>query len=573
MDINIISNYRYNHCIFPTYQVVRPSNLKISSSNKYYYSTYNCDKCFDIPSLNKKILILGSGPIRIGQGIEFDYCTVHAINTLKKIGIETLILNNNPETVSTDSDVSDKLFFDPLDIESIINILIKEKPYGIYIQVGGQTAINLSLKLEKEIKSLKIVTKILGTCIKDINVSENRYKFSELMKRLDIKQPKGSIATNKKEALDIAKNKCGYPIIVRPSYVIGGNFMSIINNENIFMDYLKTSPIFNKDNPLLIDSFLINSKEIDIDAIFDGETLLICGIMEHIEEAGIHSGDSSFIYPTITINLKLIKKIKDYINRISINLNVIGFINIQMVIKNEDIFVLEVNLRASRTIPFLSKVTNIPFVDIASKVIIGYKLKDLNIIKKNNFKKIYSIKDVIFSYNKFNTCDTSLGPEMKSTGEVMGIDYSYGMAYYKAKLSVGVDLLLIKNIGIFLNYKKEDDIINILNLLKKLKKYILNVYICFNNFKKMHFNKYNDNLYQEINRYEFIKRINKFDIIFNPIILGFVNDKYNECIQRLCIKSNIYYLSTYNSIVMFIYAFISIKNERHQYTIKPINKY
>ena len=576
IDIDIISNYRYDNNILPNYQIVKPYNLKNNISNDSYYSTYNCEKCYNIPSLNKKILILGSGPIRIGQGIEFDYCTVHAINTIKKIGIETLVLNNNPETVSTDSDISDKLFFDPLDVESCINIIKKENPYGLYIQVGGQTSINLSLKLEKEIKKLKLNTKFLGTSIKDINISENRSKFYNLIKKLNIKQPNGSIANNYKEALNIAKYYCGYPIIVRPSYVIGGNHMYIIDNEKSFIDYIKNSPKFNKENPLLIESFLGSAKEIDVDAIYDGETLLICGIMEQIEEAGIHSGDSSFVFPTITINQNIIDKIKEYIKYISVYLNVIGFINAQVVIKNEDVFILEVNLRASRTIPFLSKVTNIPFVDIASKVIIGYKLKDLNIKNIDNHKKkVYSIKDVIFSYNRFTSCDTNFGPEMKSTGEVMGVDYSYNMAYYKAKQELGIDLLFIKNIGIFIFSKNENDINDLFNILNLLKNYKLNINICFFIFKKKYLNNYNIYYKYIINYNEFIKKVNnkEFDIVLNPITLDTLNNFYNEYIQRICIRSNIYFLSTFNSIKMFIYAFISTKNRYNSPTIKQIDKY
>lgn len=415
--------------IKPAYKMVDTCGGEFDALSPYYYSTY---EQYDevVVSDKKKVIVLGSGPIRIGQGIEFDYCSVHCVKSLKAQGIETIIVNNNPETVSTDFDTSDKLYFEPLTEEEVLNIIEKENPDGVVLQFGGQTAIKLAKFLdEKKIK-------ILGTSCKDIDAAEDREKFDELLEKLDINRPKGKAIWSVNEGVEEA-NKLWYPVLVRPSYVLGGQGMEITYDENKLTQYLKDAFMRDSKNPVLIDKYL-TGREIEVDAICDGEDILIPGIMEHLERAGVHSGDSITMYPSQNICDEIKAKILDYTKKIALELNVLGMVNIQFIEFHGELYIIEVNPRASRTVPYISKVSKVPIVDLATKCMLGAKLKDLGygtgVYKE---PKLISVKVPVFSMSKLAKVDVSLGPEMKSTGEVLGVGETLEEALYKGFLGAG----------------------------------------------------------------------------------------------------------------------------------------
>lgn len=415
--------------INPSYKMVDTCGGEFDALSPYYYSTY---EQYDevVVSDKKKVIVLGSGPIRIGQGIEFDYCSVHCVKSLRAQGIETIIINNNPETVSTDFDTSDKLYFEPLTEEEVLNIIEKENPDGVILQFGGQTAIKLAKFLdEKKIK-------ILGTSCKDIDAAEDREKFDELLEKLDINRPKGKAIWSVNEGIEEAK-KLGYPVLVRPSYVLGGQGMEITYDENKLAQYLKDAFLRDTKNPVLIDKYL-TGREIEVDAICDGEEILIPGIMEHLERAGVHSGDSITMYPSQNISDEIKAKILDYTKKIALELNVLGMVNIQFIEFHGELYIIEVNPRASRTVPYISKVSKVPIVDLATKCMLGAKLKDLGygtgVYKE---PKLISVKVPVFSMSKLAKVDVSLGPEMKSTGEVLGVGETLEEALYKGFLGAG----------------------------------------------------------------------------------------------------------------------------------------
>jgi carbamoyl-phosphate synthase large subunit len=414
------------------YKKVDTCGAEFEAKTPYLYSTYDIeDEC--APTDKKKIMILGGGPNRIGQGIEFDYCCVHAAFALKEDGYETLMVNSNPETVSTDYDTSDKLFFEPLTHDDVMSIVNKEKPQGIIVHYGGQTPLKLSLGLEKA------GAKIIGTTAHDIDVAEDRKLFGELVNKLDIKQPANGTATSEGGALEIAK-RIGYPVMVRPSYVLGGRAMEIVYDEDGLKYYMKTAVKASPSHPVLVDKFLEDATEIDVDAACDGKEVIIAGVMEHVEEAGIHSGDSACVLPTFSISEKTLAIIEDHTIRLAKALNVIGLMNIQFAIKDEDVYVLEVNPRASRTVPFVSKATGVPWAKIGARVMAGKTFAELGV--KRIIPKYWSVKEAVLPFSKFFGQDTVLGPEMRSTGEVMGIDHNFGMAYAKAQLGAGERLPL-----------------------------------------------------------------------------------------------------------------------------------
>ena len=416
--------FRKANNIMPVYKMVDTCAAEFESETPYFYSSYE-EENESIVTNKEKIIVLGSGPIRIGQGVEFDYATVHSVWAIKDMGYEAIIINNNPETVSTDFSISDKLYFEPLTEEDVMNIIELEKPKGVIVQFGGQTAINLAEKL------VPYGVKILGTSLEDLDRSENRDKFEKTLQILDIPQPKGKTSTSKDEAIKIAQ-EIGYPVLVRPSYVLGGRAMEIVYNETELSHYMENAVEASPEHPVLIDRY-ITGKEVEIDAICDGETVIIPGIMEHIERAGIHSGDSIAVYPPQNLNQNQINTLVDYTQRLAKELNIIGLMNIQYVLSSEgEVFVIEVNPRSSRTVPFLSKITEIPMAQLATKVILGKKLKDLgyqNGLVPN--KEGVFVKVPVFSFSKLTKVDISLGPEMKSTGEVMGKDNTLEKALYK----------------------------------------------------------------------------------------------------------------------------------------------
>jgi carbamoyl-phosphate synthase large subunit len=428
-----ISELRDKFPVTPVYKIVDTCAGEFEAVTPYFYSTYE-EKDDVIISDKQKVLVIGSGPIRIGQGIEFDYCSVHAVRTLKELGIESIIINNNPETVSTDFDTSDKLYFEPLTKECVLDIIKKENPIGVIVQFGGQTAINLAEPLHSE------GVTILGTSVEDIDVAEDRDKFLKLLEELDIPIPPGSTAFSFEEAKNIA-NEIGYPVLVRPSYVLGGRAMEIVYNENTLLEYMNIAVDLSTKHPILIDKY-ITGKEVEVDGICDGKEVLIPGIMEHIERAGVHSGDSIAVYPPKTLDDATKDAIVDYTTKLAKALKVVGLFNIQFVIDQyEKVYVIEVNPRASRTVPILSKITGIPMVNVATKLILGLTLKELGYQPGLARESEYTaVKAPVFSFSKLRTVDTFLGPEMKSTGEVMGVDKDYHSALYKAFVASGLTI-------------------------------------------------------------------------------------------------------------------------------------
>jgi carbamoyl-phosphate synthase large subunit len=448
----------------PTYKMVDTCAAEFPANTPYFYSTFE-QACEIVPTDKKKILILGSGPIRIGQGIEFDYCTVHAVQALRDEGIEVHIVNNNPETVSTDFDTSDRLFFEPMQLEDVVNILKKDYYYGVMVQFGGQNAVNLAVPVEQEIKRLDLRTKILGTCPDAMDIAEDRDRFSVLLHKLGIPSPANSSAYSESGAKALAE-QIGYPVLVRPSYVLGGRAMEIVHDELELETYMKEAVRVSRNHPVLIDSYLQNAIEVDVDAVCDGEEVLIGGIMEHIEQAGIHSGDSACVIPSQSLSPAVLDTIRDYTRKIALGLGVVGLVNLQLAVRDDIVYVLEANPRASRTVPFVSKATGIPVAKLAAKVMVGRKLRDLG-YKERDIDHV-AVKEVLLPFNKLAGVDTMLGPEMKSTGEVMGIDYDFGLAFYKACISADNELPLKGNIFISVNIEQKDEVIPIARQLRDL---------------------------------------------------------------------------------------------------------
>jgi len=426
-----VRNLRKKNGIEATFKLVDTCAAEFEAYTPYYYSTYEQEDEIRV-SKKKKIMILGGGPNRIGQGIEFDYCCCHASFALKELGFETIMVNSNPETVSTDYDTSDKLYFEPLTFEDVMNIIDKEKPDGVIVQFGGQTPLNLANQLKKA------GAPIIGTSVKSIDIAEDRGKFAKILSKLKINQPENGSATSMKEAIKIA-GKIGFPVLVRPSYVLGGRAMKIVYDGRTLAEFIKEAQEASPGHPILIDKFLEDAVEVDVDAICDGKTTIIGGIMEHIEEAGVHSGDSACVLPPHTLGDKIIDTIRKYTHLLSKALEVKGLINIQFAIKGEQIYVLEVNPRASRTVPFVSKATGVPLAKIAAKVMVGKTLKELGLTTEKQVKHI-SVKESVLPFSRFSGVDILLGPEMKSTGEVMGIDSSFGKAFYKSQLAANQNL-------------------------------------------------------------------------------------------------------------------------------------
>ena len=438
--------------IFPTYKRVDTCAAEFSSETAYLYSSYEQDinnKCEAQPSNKNKIIILGGGPNRIGQGIEFDYCCVHAAYSLSEIGYETIMINCNPETVSTDYDTSDKLYFEPLTHEDVLSIIKKEEQngevLGVIVQLGGQTPLKIAASLEAA------GVNILGTSVDAIDLAEDRKRFKELLQSLNLNQPSNGIASNNSEAVKIATN-IGFPVVIRPSYVLGGRAMEIVHDHSQLQKYINEAVKVSGNNPVLIDSFLRNAIEVDVDAISDGNETYIAGIMEHIEEAGIHSGDSACALPPQTLNKNIIDEIITQTTILAKALNVIGLMNIQFAIQENKIFILEVNPRGSRTIPFVAKATGVPLAKIASQIMIGKKLPDFK-IQNQNLNHI-SVKEAVFPFSRFPGTDVILGPEMKSTGEVMGIGSTFGEAFAKSQLGASIELPI--NGQVFISIKNDD---------------------------------------------------------------------------------------------------------------------
>lgn len=432
VDEQAIYDLRKAQNLFPVYKMVDTCAAEFESTTPYFYSTYE-EENESTRSAKESVIVLGSGPIRIGQGVEFDYATVHSVWAIQQAGYEAIIINNNPETVSTDFSISDKLYFEPLTLEDVMHVIEIEQPLGVVVQFGGQTAINLADGLAKR------GVKILGTSLEDTDRAENRDAFEKALEILQIPQPAGKTATSVEEAITVATD-IGYPVLVRPSYVLGGRAMEIVESEEALKHYMTNAVKVNPKHPVLVDRY-VSGQEVEVDAISDGVNVLIPGIMEHIERAGVHSGDSIAVYPAQRLSIQVKNTIVDYTTRLATGLNIIGMLNIQYVVDGEEVFVIEVNPRSSRTAPFLSKITEIPMANVATRVILGENLIDLGYTPGlAPEKQEIFVKVPVFSFAKLRSVDTSLGPEMKSTGEVMGKDVTLEKALYKGFVASGTTM-------------------------------------------------------------------------------------------------------------------------------------
>jgi carbamoyl-phosphate synthase large subunit len=430
---------RARYGVAPVFKRVDTCAAEFESFTPYMYSTYE-DEDESEPKTGPKVMILGSGPNRIGQGIEFDYCCCHASFALREDGFETIMVNCNPETVSTDYDTSDRLYFEPLTLEDVLAIFEKEKPQGVIVQFGGQTPLNLALELKRN------GVPILGTAPESIDLAEDRRRFGRLLDELKIPQPRNATALIPEEAARVAA-EIGLPVLVRPSYVLGGRAMVIAYDVNTVQEYVAQAALMGPAKPVLIDQFLEEATEVDVDALADGTDVVIGGIMEHIEEAGVHSGDSSCVLPPVSLSPQILATIREYTKRLALALKVVGLMNVQYAIQRDTVYVLEVNPRASRTIPYVSKATGVPLAKVAARLMAGKKLANMKlpVVRHNGVAEIavhdfYAVKSPVFPFNKFRGVDTILGPEMRSTGEVMGTSTSYGLAFAKAQLAAGQKL-------------------------------------------------------------------------------------------------------------------------------------
>ncbi|HFC91916.1 MAG TPA: carbamoyl-phosphate synthase large subunit, partial [Leucothrix mucor] len=426
-----LRKYRHELGVRPVYKRVDTCAAEFSTDTAYMYSTYE-EECEAEPTNKEKIMILGGGPNRIGQGIEFDYCCVHAALAMRDDGYETIMVNCNPETVSTDYDTSDRLYFDPLTLEDVLEIVDLEKPKGVIVQYGGQTPLKLAAALEAA------GAPIIGTSPDAIDLSEDRERFQQMMHKLNLNQPPNRTTTNVEDSAVLAK-EIGYPLVVRPSFVLGGRGMEIVHTEEDLLHYMETAVKVSNDAPVLLDRFLDDAIEVDVDAICDGKDVLIGGIMQHIEQAGVHSGDSACSLPPYSLSAEIQDQLRDQSKRMALALNVIGLMNVQFAIQGDTIYVLEVNPRASRTVPYVSKATGRPLAKIAAQVMAGKTLAELGALEEI-IPEMYSVKEAVFPFIKFQGVDPILGPEMKSTGEVMGVGKTFAEAYKKSQLGASVDL-------------------------------------------------------------------------------------------------------------------------------------
>jgi carbamoyl-phosphate synthase large subunit len=419
---------RHAYAIHPVYKRVDTCAAEFATSTAYLYSTYE-EECEAAPSAREKIVVLGGGPNRIGQGIEFDYCCVHAAQACREDGFETIMVNCNPETVSTDYDTSDRLYFEPLTLEDVLEIIRIERPKGVIVQYGGQTPLKLARGLEAN------GVPVIGTSADAIDHAEDRERFQRLIERLGLRQPPNRTASQPEQALVLAE-QIGYPLVVRPSYVLGGRAMEIVYGKEDLARYMREAVRVSNDSPVLLDRFLDDAVEVDVDAVCDGEDVLIGGIMEHIEQAGVHSGDSACSLPPYTLNAEIQRRLAEQVTLMAKELKVLGLMNTQFAVKGNDIYIIEVNPRASRTVPFVSKATSLPLAKIAARVMTGKTLKQQG-ISRALVPAYFSVKEAVFPFIKFQGVDPLLGPEMKSTGEVMGIGSTFGEAFAKAQLGAG----------------------------------------------------------------------------------------------------------------------------------------
>ncbi len=555
-DINKKNNIQ---CV---YKMVDTCAAEFEAHTPYLYSTHEYED-EAAPTERKKIVILGGGPNRIGQGIEFDYCCVHAAFSLKEEGYEAIMINCNPETVSTDYDTSDRLYFEPLTLQDTLSIINREKPDGVIVHLGGQTPLKLAVPLEKN------GVKIIGTSPDNIDLAEDRERFRDLILKLKLKQPRSGIARSEEQALKVAE-EIGYPIIVRPSYVLGGRAMEIVYTEKSLKRYIKDAVKVSHNHPVLIDEFLNDAKEVDVDAICDGHTVVVAGILEHIEEAGVHSGDSAMVLPPYSLDEKIVDEIRRQTKKLALALNVIGLVNIQFAVKDDEVYLIEVNPRASRTIPFVSKAIGVPLAKIGTKVMIGKTLQELGFTKEIKIKHI-CVKESVFPFIRFSGVDTILGPEMKSTGEVMGIDTNLRKTFAKALLASGSELKTSGNAFISV---KDDDKPKIVHLARHLIDLEISLIATKGTHEFLKANGIECSVVKKVIE----GRPNIIDFIKNGEIQLVINTTFGEneikqsySIRRESLVGNIPYFTTVSGAQAAVEAIDSLKNEGLD--VKPIQDY
>ena len=557
-----VRSLRKDSGVVPVYKLVDTCGAEFESYTPYCYSTYEQEN-EAFRSDRQKVIILGGGPNRIGQGIEFDYCCVHASFALREIGVESIMVNSNPETVSTDYDTSDKLYFEPLTREDVLNIIDQEQPDGVIVQFGGQTPLNLAVPLEEA------GVKIIGTPPDAIDRAEDRERFQKFLKKLNLRQPENDTVFTQEEAIEAAK-RIGYPVVIRPSYVLGGRAMRIAYNEEAIKEFMKSIIGTVQEHPILIDQFLKDATEVDVDAICDGQATVIGGIMEHIEEAGIHSGDSACVLPPHSLSAEIIEEIEEASRAMAIELGVIGLMNVQFAVKDETLYVLEVNPRASRTVPFVSKATGVPLAKLATKIMMGMSLADLGLTKEVVITH-WAVKEAVFPFDRFEGVDTLLGPEMKSTGEVMGIDDNLGLAIGKALLAAGSNLPEKGNVFVSVRDTDKQSIVPVAAELKKMGYTIFatagtNGFLLENDIDSHRINKISQG------------RPHILDMVRNREINWIINtsmgrrtteDSYQ--IRRAAIDLHIPYTTTTNGAAAFVSAMKAFGEE--QIGVKPVQKF
>ena len=557
-----VRSLRKDSGVVPVYKLVDTCGAEFESYTPYCYSTYEQEN-EAFRSDRQKVIILGGGPNRIGQGIEFDYCCVHASFALREIGVESIMVNSNPETVSTDYDTSDKLYFEPLTREDVLNIIDQEQPDGVIVQFGGQTPLNLAVPLEEA------GVKIIGTPPDAIDRAEDRERFQKFLKKLNLRQPENDTVFIQEEAVEAAK-RIGYPVVIRPSYVLGGRAMRIAYNEEAIKEFMKSIGGTVQEHPILIDQFLKDATEVDVDAICDGQATVIGGIMEHIEEAGIHSGDSACVLPPHSLSAEIIEEIEEASRAMAIELGVIGLMNVQFAVKDETLYVLEVNPRASRTVPFVSKATGVPLAKLATKIMLGMSLADLGLTREVVITH-WAVKEAVFPFDRFEGVDTLLGPEMKSTGEVMGIDDNLGLAIGKALLAAGSNLPEKGNVFVSVRDTDKQSIVPVAAELKKMGYTIFatagtNGFLLENDIDSHRINKISQG------------RPHILDMVRNREINWIINtsmgrrtteDSYQ--IRRAAIDLHIPYTTTTNGAAAFVSAMKAFGEE--QIGVKPVQKF
>lgn len=560
-----IKKLRKENKIIANFKMVDTCSAEFEAKTPYYYSSYDEENEAITNTDKKKVIVLGSGPIRIGQGIEFDYCSVHCVWALKKAGYETIIVNNNPETVSTDFDIADKLYFEPLTKEDVENIVENEKPYGAIVQFGGQTAI----KLTKALTEMGVT--ILGTSEKNMDRAEDRKEFDDALNNCGIPRPKGETVFTVEEAIKVANN-LEYPVLVRPSYVLGGQGMAIAYDDKEVETFINEINKIAQEHPILVDKYMLG-KELEVDAICDGEDILIPGIMEHLERAGVHSGDSISVYPTQNIDEVHQKTIIEYTEKIAKELNVIGVLNIQFIICKGQVYIIEVNPRSSRTVPYISKVTNLPVIDIATDVILGKKLKDMKygtgIYKRSEY---IAIKMPVFSFEKIKNADTSLGPEMKSTGEVLGVSKNFSDALLKA--FIGSGMKIEKTGGILITVRDKDKP-EILPIAEKLSKIGFDIYATTGTAKYLQENNVNANsvekLWEGDNNILDLIHSGKINFVINTPTKGKNENRDGFKIRRTAVECKIPCFTAIDTVNAFIDALEDNKKEEELDTVNIID--